>query len=317
MTCFLIILTCILELGLLYLIFALIVAKAMLKQATTPVRHTFAEARELQQSLEHVDFYDYDNVWQRQPFAVDGLQGKVCGEIVFNPADENAKRHKVAIVCHGHTWNRINSIKYAAIFYNLWYSLVLYDHAYFGESEGKYTTLGCYERRDLSTVIDHVKKVFGEDCFLALHGESMGAATVLGVLDLRDDVNLVVADCPYGKTMQYYRELCPLKAHLPAFPVVDFCNMETKYKMHYDFNAFNPLDCVKVSQTPICFIHGAEDKYIFPYHSKDMFAVCKNKLSELHIVEGAAHARSFNVDNEAYRKIVADFTVKVEQAEEL
>ncbi len=312
-----IVILCVFELAALYFIFAAIVAKIVLKQATRPPAHTFAEARERQHSAEHVSFYDYDNVWQKQSFSIDGLQGKVCGEVVFNPADANNTRHKVAIFCHGHTWNRLNSIKYATIFYNAGYNLVLYDHASFGESEGTYTTLGYFERRDLSGVIDYAQKVFGKDCFVALHGESMGAATALGVLDLRDDVNLVIADCSYSKTMAYYRELCPRQVHLPSFPIVDFANMESKYKMKYDFKAFNPIDCVKVSQTPICFIHGTDDQFILPHNSEDMFAATKNKLSELHLIHGAGHARSFRADNAAYTQIVLGFLAKVEQCTDL
>ncbi len=117
---------------LLYTIFAYIVARIVLKMATTPTAHTLEEAREYQKEHEHIDFTDYDSVWKKESFAVDGVLGKICGEIVYNSAKTDVP--KVAVICHGHTWNRINSIKYANIFYNKGYNIVLYDHAYFGES---------------------------------------------------------------------------------------------------------------------------------------------------------------------------------------
>ena len=123
----------------LYLIFAAVVAKKCLQAATTPIAHTLEEARVFQAEYEDMDFDDYDNVWRKQPFETEGKQGKIRGEVIFNNGEAN--RAKVAIICHGHTWNRVNSVKYARIFLDRGYNVVIYDHAYFGLSDGKFTTL--------------------------------------------------------------------------------------------------------------------------------------------------------------------------------
>ena len=203
----------------LYTLLSFIVARVVLKMATTPTAHTLDEARAYQTEHEHMDYGDY-------------------------------------------TWNRLNSYKYARIFYDLGYSLVLYDHAYFGLSDGKYTTLGYYECHDLSAVCDMVRDRFGKNAIIALHGESMGAATVLGVLGLRNDITMVVADCPFSNTMRYYREVCLESTHLPGFPIVDFANAMSKRRYGYDFTKYNPIDSVATSNTPICFIHGKADDFV-------------------------------------------------------
>lgn len=308
----LIVLGALLGLAVLYTILCVVVAKGVLKAATTPVAHTLDEARKYQTENEKIDYTDFDTVWKKEKFGVDGVHGKIRGEIVFNsPTD---KPQRVAVICHGHTWNRLNSLKYANIFYAMGYSLVLYDHAYFGESDGEFTTLGCYEKTDLSAVIDLVREKFGEDAFIGLHGESMGAATVLLELGVRSDIDFVVADCPFSDTMKYYRELCGKVTHLPSFPIVDMSNAMSKRKFGYDFKKVSPIKSVEQSETPICFIHGAADTFIRPSHSEKMYAVSKNPLSELHLIEGAGHARSFLKDNDAYIKIVTDFVRKVENA---
>lgn len=296
----------------LYTLFCLLVAGKVLKQATTPVAHTLDEARTFQGEKENIDFSDYDNVWKKEAFEVQGVHGKIRGEIVFN--DTLSKRPKVAVICHGHTWNRLNSLKYANIFYTKGYNVVMYDHAYFGESEGKFTTLGHYEKQDLSKVLDFVRKNFGENAFIGLHGESMGAATVLLELGVRNDIDFVVADCPFSHTMKYYRELCTKLTHLPSFPIVDMSNAMSKRKFGYNFNKVCPIDAVKHSLVPVCFIHGKADDFIYPSHSVKMFHESKSPLSELHLVEGAGHACSHLVNNEQYRKIVSDFVDKVENA---
>lgn len=296
----------------LYLIFAFVIAKATLKSATTPVAHTFDEAREWQMKYENWDFTDYDQVWKREPFELDGVQGKLRGEVIYNSDAQQGARKKVVVICHGHTWNRLNSLKYANIFYAKGYNVVIYDHAYFGLSDGTHTTVGDKERHDLNTVLDYTRKIFGEQVILGLHGESMGAATVLLELGLRNDIDFVIADCPFSKTMSYYRELCTHLTHLPGFPIVDMANAMAKRKFGYDFNKVNPIEAVSKSITPICFIHGTSDRFIAPHHSQDMFNTSPTALSELHLFDGAGHARSYSTDKAKYIAVVSAFIDKVE-----
>lgn len=287
-----------------------VIASITLKMATRPVAHTAQEMRERQIADERIDFDVYDNQWGKEPFEIDGLHGKLRGETIKNPAD-NGERHRVAVICHGHTVNRINSVKYANVFYKLGFSIVMYDHSYFGESEGKFSTLGFFERHDLSRVIDFTREKFGQDCILALHGESMGAVTVLTELGVRKDIDLVVADCPFSDTFGYYCELYTHLTRMPPFPVVEISGSLAKIKLGYDFKKCSPIEDVKNADVPICFIHGKADDYIQPHHSVDMYKVCKNPLSELHLVDGAKHACSHMVDSAKYFDIVKSFVEKV------
>lgn len=307
-----IVLLVVLGVALLYTILCYIIANGVFKMATRPIAYTFDQSMQSQKQDFNEDFDDYLHNWNKQEFEVDGVHGKIRGEVVFHPEMPNQTRKKVAIVCHGHTCNRINSVKYGSIFYKQGYSLVLYDHAYFGLSDGPYTTLGFNEKFDLSTVIDYTKNLFGQDCFLALHGESMGAVTILCELGLRSDINLLVADCGFSHTMNYYRELCFQIAHVPPFPTVDFANVISTKKIGYDFTKTVPINCVKNSNVPICFIHGASDTFIQPHHSVDMYNVCQNPNSELHLFDGAEHARSIAVDKPRYEQVVCDFIHKIE-----
>lgn len=299
----------------LYLILATLIAKGTLIAATTPRRHSFEDTRSHQKQYENFDFTDYDTNLRKESFEVDGVRGKIRGEVIFNDNAKSGSRVKVAVICHGHTWNRLTSLKYAKIFYDKGYNVVVYDHAYFGASDGDHTTVGDKERYDLNAVLDYVRGVFGEDAFVALHGESMGAATVLLELGVRDDVDFVIADCPFSNTMSYYRELCKKVTHLPDFPIVDIANSMAKRKLGYDFTKANPIDAVKGSDKPVCFIHGLSDGFIHFHHSEDMYKVSSNPLSELHLVEGADHAESYKHDNAQYKQIVSDFIDKVEARE--
>lgn len=296
-----------------WLFICMIISFIVLKMITKPHIHTIEEMRKQQIEAEHINFDRYDIEWNKQPFELNGLHGKLRGHLIINKEsekDQNARRY-VSIICHGHTVNHVSSIKYGMIFYDLGFDVIIYDHGYHGESEGEFTTLGNYERYDLSKVIDYARLKFGKDCILALHGESMGAVTVLTELGLRSDINLVVADCPFGNTFNYLSELFRQKTKLPSFPIIQMIRLLAKILYGFDFYDCNPIDCVKNSDVPICFIHGKNDSFINCYHSVEMFNVAQNHLSELHLIDNADHACSFLVENNNYKKIVRKFVSKV------
>lgn len=296
---------------LLYTILAFFAGRFFLKQAFRPVAYTLEEVKTKQTTVDNVDYSDYDNVWNKQPFEIDGTQGKLRGEYIVNPQATSTPA-KVAIVVHGHTQNRLITIKYATIFYNLGYNLVIYDHPYFGLSDGEFTTVGGLEARDLTLVVDFARQTFGKDSFIALHGESMGAVTVLRVLALRSDINLVVADCPYSHAMKFFREKCRQVVPVPSFPIVDFANLISTIKYKCNFNKVDNVKVVQGTQVPICFIHGTADPLIYYYHSQKLYQAAQNPLSELHLFEGALHARCHLFDPVRYTQIVSDFVTKIE-----
>ncbi|MCM1043539.1 MAG: alpha/beta hydrolase [Corallococcus sp.] len=289
-----------------------VAASKFLEITARPRGRTIEESRKFQSEQENWDFSEYD-AWDKKQFELPSFDGVTLrGEYVCNTANA-ALRRKVAIVCNGHTSNRIQSVKYATLFFRKGYDILLYDSRYFGLSDGDYCTLGQNETRDLSCVIDFAKQIFGSDCVIALHGESMGAATVLNVLSVRaDDVDYVIADCPFSDTRKLFSELIRQR-HLTVFPVLNFASFLAKHKYNYDFKSVSPVKAVENCNTPICFIHGAQDKFIVPEHSKAMFAKCKNPSCELHLFEGAAHARSHMTNRQLYTRTVFDFIDKTEQ----
>ena len=71
-----------------------------------------------------------------------------------------------------------------------------------------------------------------------------------------------------------------------------------------------PIDSLTDNETPILFIHGAEDSFILPEHSKRMQKETKG-YSELHLIPGAAHAASVLTAPSEYREIVESFLAHV------
>ena len=284
---------------------AAFIADKCLRMVTKPVRHTVEEV--VREDTGHgltAGFAAYES-WQRAPFTVERGGVTLRCERVENPADVGPRR-KVAIICHGHTVNRFSSLKYADIFYRAGFSVVLYDERYFGESGGDYCTLGQEESLDLAEIIRETRRFFGENCLLALHGESMGAATAL--LALRyEKPDLVVADCPFADSELLFGQWIRRNLHIPPGLILPLLETLAKRRFGYRVKETSPIAAVRDADVPICFMHGRADTLIPCSHSEALRAACRSEKSELHLFDGAIHAQSIVVDPAAYERILRAF----------
>lgn len=279
-----------------------------------PERQTFEQTRKKDSANGNPEcFDDYENLWERHEFLLPTDKAKISGEYIINPKNAEGRK-KVAIICHGHTVSRAAALKYGRVFYNLGYNLVIFDERYFGKSEAKFCTLGKNESQDVKKIISFAREIFGEDCFLGLHGESMGGGTSLLLLDT-EKPDFVIADCPFGDTklLMFYQLARRFRFRISRHMTFAAANLFCRIACDYDMCRINPIESVKTTDVPICFIHGAADVYVPPVHSKMMYEAARNPESELHIFPGAGHARCIALDRPRYERTVKDFVEKIEK----
>ncbi len=285
-----------------FLVFCLIAAWRFVKFVVKCRRRTEERVRARNEPNFPEAFRLWDEVWERTPFTLDVGDAVLSGEYVVHP--EGKKR--VVIFCHGHTVCRLGEVKYAPLFYEMGWSLLFYDHRYFGRSTGKCCTLGQKESEDLRKVMAYARSVFGEDAAIALQGESMGAATALFVLD-RERPAFVAADCPFSDTLDLFRYMLPFRTHLPAWPMLPLAALLGRLLYGYDMKRVSPIRSVRISDTPICLFHGEADKLIPCYHSERLLEASKNPKSRMHLVPGARHAAALAGDPEGYARVLHEF----------
>jgi pimeloyl-ACP methyl ester carboxylesterase len=104
---------------------------------------------------------------------------------------------RTAVLVHGYADAKVGALAWAPLFRALGYNLLLPDLRAHGESFGRWTTAGVREADDLAIVLDEVKRRLprqtGE---VVLFGASLGAAAVVRLAGLRDDIGSVVLDSP-------------------------------------------------------------------------------------------------------------------------
>ena len=261
-------------------------------------RQTLEEARAWQEN--HYDFSWYDPL-EKTDYTVTSYDGYVLhAQFLKNPGDTN----RYILISHGYTDNRFGALKYACMYLEQGFNVIVYDLRGHGLNEPAFCTYTLRERKDLLAMIQDSRRRWPDAALFGIHGESLGAATSIAVLEEKPPVDFVVADCGFSEIIPVLK--IGLKGmHLPAFPVY-IASLCARIRYGYSFSRMRPIDSLKDNTVPILFIHGAEDNFILPEHSEKMKNATKG-YAEVRLIPGAAHAASMITDPEAYRKYVASF----------
>jgi alpha-beta hydrolase superfamily lysophospholipase len=238
-----------------------------------------------------------EEIWISSPF------GYPLKAVLIRPYPHK----KFMIFCHGVTENKISSIKYLNLFLKFGFNGVIYDHRRHGESGGKTTSYGFYEKHDLKAIVDELIKREGEDVFFGIHGESMGAATALlyaGMLEDRAD--FYIADCPFSDfRAQIIRQMKQELGFAPKL-LVQLAEWSVLWRGGFSVKSISPLAAVSAIRHPVLFIHSIEDDFILPDMSKELFERKKGP-KQLYLAKKGAHARSYLENPAEYENAVRKF----------
>ena len=261
-------------------------------------RQTLEEARNWQERYYDISWYD---PLEKEDYTVTGGDGYVLhAQLLKSPEAATG----LVIISHGYTDNRFGALKYARTYLERGFNVVIYDLRGHGLNEPAPCTYTALERNDLLAVIRDALERFPEASFLGLHGESLGAATSIAVLEDKPPVDFVVADCAFSEIAPVIAGVVE-KNGLPAF-LADVASVCSKICCGYSYRQMRPIESLKDNTVPILFIHGEKDDFIPPEHSRQLKEATAGP-AELHLIPGAPHAMSAIWAPEVYRQYVAGF----------
>ncbi|MBI6038432.1 serine aminopeptidase domain-containing protein [Clostridium perfringens] len=239
----------------------------------------------------------------------DGLN--LTSTLIMNENPTN----KFIVLVHGVSICYVGSLKYFDIFYKNGFNVLIVNQRRHGKSEGKYSTYGFYEKYDVNMWIEYLKSRFGNDIILGLHGESMGAGTVMETIPLNDSIKFVIEDCGYSNfheligfqiTHEYKNRL----VRKILRPSLLFANFFMKTKAKFSMKKIVPIDIVASTSLPMMFVHGKEDYFVPWYMAVDLYKAKTKGYKELYLVEGAKHAEALEVNKVLYEKKIMTFIEK-------
>lgn len=239
----------------------------------------------------------------------DGLN--LTSTLIMNENPTN----KFIVLVHGVSICYVGSLKYFDIFYKNGFNVLIVNQRRHGKSEGKYSTYGFYEKYDVNMWIEYLKSRFGNDIILGLHGESMGAGTVMETIPLNDSIKFVIEDCGYSNFHELigfqithaYKNRLVRKILRPS---LIFANFFMKTKAKFSMKKIVPIDIVASTSLPMMFVHGKEDYFVPWYMAVDLYKAKTKGYKELYLVEGAKHAEALEVNKILYEKKIMIFIEK-------
>ncbi|MFH1064408.1 MAG: alpha/beta fold hydrolase [Candidatus Woesearchaeota archaeon] len=233
-------------------------------------------------------------------------------EVTFNTSDKITihawlmkpeKSDGTVIIGHGYPFNKGNILSVAKFLYPD-YTLLFYDHRYFGQSSGSATSVGAKEAKDVEAAVTFIRKKYGKAEPIALYGFSLSASAALMA---KTEVNAIIADSSYADlesmVKQMYWIFGPLK-----YPFVKVTSLLSKIFFGVYPKEVSPAESVKDIKAPILLIHGEKDMQIPVKHAYSIKE--SNPDIELWVVAGARHGQAHATVQEEYEKRVKDFLKK-------
>ncbi len=248
----------------------------------------------------------------KEDVIINSLYGyKLSGTYILNPI----KTQNTVVIVHGIRGSRWESLKYADIYLDRGFNVVVYDSRFSGESGGSNISFGFYEKYDLDQFIKwvHNKNPNG---MIGVHGESMGGATALLHSKLNEKSKLVkfyVSDCAYsnlGNLLTFrLKEDYGIKNKFISSVIVTYTNIIAYLRSGFTFSQVSPINSINSVQTPIMFVHGDSDNFIPFSMSNDMYYIKPGKKA-IYIAPYSGHAQSYLYNKKDYTKKIYDFLDK-------
>ena len=204
------------------------------------------------------------------------------------------------IIGHAFPFDK-NNVLPVTKFLNKHYNLLYYDFRYFGESDGKITTLVYKEQDDMLQAINYLKK--RNISSIGILGFSLSAATAL--LINSEDINAIVADSSFSSMHEVMKKVFFIFPSITKYPFIWFTSLYARIFLGMKISELSPEEHVKSINTPILFIHGTKDSQIPVEHSKILHKNAPN--SQLWLVQGADHGMSYSNNPEEYKKRIMEF----------
>jgi len=194
----------------------------------------------------------------------------------WEPVERPSEELPCIIYMHGNSSARVEAVSSLNMLLALGGSVVAFDFAGSGQSEGDFVSLGFYERDDLGCLIDHLR---GERrvSMIGLWGRSMGAATALMHVERDPSIAAMILDSPFSNLTTLAEEMVEKGKEqgiaVPSFVVklaIRFIRSSVQSKAEFDIYDIAPINHAERCFVPALFVAGDQDDFINPRHSQDI-----------------------------------------------
>ena len=207
---------------------------------------------------------------------------------------------KLIIMCHGFHANPLTNFAYQIKYflaknYNI---LVINQRAHDG-SEGKFTTYGQKEARDVISWIEYVNKNLKINK-IVVYGISMGATAICYASEniFNNKVKCLIVESAFTSVTALTQHILDSQ-HVPAWLFQGGVKFLSRHIAGVSWENNSTTSSLKKNQVPTIFVHGTKDTIAIEDFFEDNYNNCFSKKYKI-IVNDAPHALCTLKDKEAY-----------------
>ncbi len=204
------------------------------------------------------------------------------------------------------------SYYYAAPYKRAGLNVLVIDQRAHGKSDGKYSTAGMAEGRDLAVWADLAKNRLGIKGIF-LHCVCIGCATGLTAVTSEDASGLykgLVLDGCFTSFRETYRRHMIVDKR-PLFPVLDMIMLLLYKNTGNNVLKNSPKKMLPRLKLPVIFIHGKKDLYSLPEKAQMLFDKTGSTDKRIVWMEEGCHSHLRFANTEKYDRTVEEFVADV------
>lgn len=212
----------------------------------------------------------------------------------FIPNDTSKKS---IILLSGIGGNRLGVISRAKFYQEKGFNILMPDLRGTGESGGDLISFGWQERFDLLASVDFLKEKGMQK--IAVHGMSLGAATIVYSFQEKPDYDFVVLESCYDNITNALKNRVG-KYLIPSFafyPMTKF----TEMRVEASSADLSPEKYIGLNKSPLFILAGDAEKKVKKEETEKLFFNCNSITKHLHFFKNAYHEDFMNRYEEEWK----------------
>jgi pimeloyl-ACP methyl ester carboxylesterase len=213
---------------------------------------------------------------------------------------------KCVLLIHGYADAKVGSIAWAPMFHDLNFNILAIDLRAHGDSGGRFSTGGYFERDDVNQVIDQLLNLYPHQTRqMIFFGISLGAAVACAVAVERIDISAVILESPYTD----YEKAVAAQTRLLGVPGGLLLRAAIGIAQWISGAKFAPVRTVELLpklKCPAMIILGSKDELLDAGDFK-MLEAATGRSSVFWLIENAGHLQAITIDPAEYERRVGEF----------
>ena len=252
-----------------------------------------------------VPYTPRDMGWPSEEIAFESFDGlRLTGWFVPAPRPSPV----TIVILHGVGSNAGDMILNTLCLYGGPWNLFYFNFRGHGGSEGRWTSLGPLELKDLEKALDFLKTHKPEASRrLGIYGHSLGAAVAIVGAARRPELAAVAAESSFASAARTIRRFSWVFYGIPYFPFVPIALAAASLRLGCRIGGFAPVQEIgRIAPRPLFLIQAERDARMPLSDAQEIFEAA-GEPKQLWIAPGADHGEPWMVDKEDYDRRLRGF----------